>query len=179
LTSEQSYLSGDDNLAPRQFRFDGHHQIKLMVAPDQFGPDPSKGSSNGVKRYRDRDIPASVSGTHAATTTFEVDGHLLEGLDVNSCTTTKQASRSSWLTVVIIGCSPVHGKSVIDVRADKVRCWPIVLKKSPGNFFEQISVMSTVQPIHDRAMLDVLDSRVTDSSLPIGNIPEFFNTIGR
>ncbi|MEM8511664.1 hypothetical protein RCH14_000955 [Massilia sp. MP_M2] len=84
LTSEQSYLSGDDNLAPRQFRFDGHHQIKLVIAPVQFGPDPSKGSSNGIKGYWDRDIPASVSGAHAATTTFEVDGHLFEGLNVNS-----------------------------------------------------------------------------------------------
>ena len=56
---------------------------------------------------------------------------------------------------------------------------PIVLKKSPGNFFEQISVMSTVQPTHDRVVVDVLDSRVIDLSLPVGTRPEFFNTIGQ
>lgn len=84
LTSEQSYLSGDDNLAPRQFRFDGAHQIKLAVAPIEFGPDPSKGSANGVKSYWDRDIRASVNGSYAPTTTFEADGHLFEGLNVNS-----------------------------------------------------------------------------------------------
>jgi hypothetical protein len=52
--------------------------------------------------------------------------------------------------------------------------WPIVLKKSPGNYFKQISVMSTAQPIHDRAMVDVLDIRVTDLSLPVRTGPEFF-----
>lgn len=48
------------------------------------------------------------------------------------------------------------------------------VEKSPGKFFEQISVMSTVQPIHDRAMVDVLDIRVTDLSLPVRTGPEFF-----
>jgi hypothetical protein len=33
LPSEQSYLRGDDNLAPRQICRDGHYQMQLVMAP--------------------------------------------------------------------------------------------------------------------------------------------------
>jgi hypothetical protein len=57
--------------------------------------------------------------------------------------------------------------------------WPIVLKKSDGNFYGGFSVASTAQLRRVRAMVAVLHSRVTDLSFPADTRTEFFNTIDR
>jgi hypothetical protein len=53
------------------------------------------------------------------------------------------------------------------------RCWPIVLKKSAGNFFSKFSVTAEVQLTHVRVIAAVLKSRVTDLSFPPTQEPSF------
>jgi hypothetical protein len=58
-----------------------------------------------------------------------------------------------------------------------VRPWPIVLKKSGGNFFSDFLVAAIAQLTSVQTIAPVLDSRVTALSFPCRTRAGFFNTI--